>query len=154
MVVSPLFYFTKEENKILKPLQKAYEKGIAWAESYQAVKHDRFSFLYKGNVKALIGALAALYLLNIYYKNYSLELKLQDISSFNFSFGSLVFAIKEPVIPEKFIENEFVFSESPFVIKCKNEFANKISLQLCMIANLDLECQISTEEENKGKDKK
>ena len=151
MVVSPLFYFTKEENKILKPLKKAYKKDNYWAKTYQAVKHDRFSSLYKGNVKALIGALAALYLLNIYYKNYLLELKLQDISSFDFSFGSLVFAIKEPVIPEKFIENEFIFSASPFVIKYKNEFVNEISSQLCM--HFNLECQISIEEE-KSKDKK
>ena len=149
MVVSPLFYFTKEENKILKPLKKAYKKDNYWAKAYQAVKHDRFSSLYKGNVKALIGALAALYLLNIYYKNYSLKIKLQDIFRIDFSFGSLVFAIKEPVIPEKFIENEFVFSESPFVIKCKNEFVNKIPLQLCMIANPNLECQISIEEKKK-----
>lgn len=127
MVVSPLFYFTKEENKTLTPLQKAYEKGIDWTEAYQAVKHDRFSSLYKGNVKALIGALAALYLLNIYYKNLRLETDLDDmgnISDIDFNFGSSIFSVKRPIISTELFQNNHhpIFSESPFVVKYKNEF--------------------------------
>lgn len=73
-------------------------KGFDWAEAYQAVKHDRFSSLYKGNVKALIWALAALYLLNIYYKNYALGIEFNNISDINFSFDSLIFSVRQPII--------------------------------------------------------
>ncbi len=123
MVVSPLFYFTKEENKILKPLKKAYKKDNYWAKAYQAVKHDRFSSLYKGNVKALIGALAALYLLNIYYKNYHSKIEFNDISEINFSFESLIFSVKQPTIPIELPQHNYsTFSESSFVVKYEDKF--------------------------------
>ena len=123
MVVSPLFYFTKEENKILKPLKKAYKKDNYWVRAYQAVKHDRFYFLYKGNVKALIGALAALYLLNIYYKNYHSKIEFNDISEINFSFDSLIFSVKQPTIPIELPQHNYsAFSGSPFVVKYEDKF--------------------------------
>lgn len=127
MVVSPLFYFTKEENKILKPLQKAYEKGIDWAEAYQAVKHDKFYSLHKGNIKALVGALAALYLLNIYYKNYALEIEFENISNIDFNFGSSIFSVKQPIISRELIQNnQPIFSESPFVVKYEDGLYAKL----------------------------
>ena len=70
MVVAPFFNLKKDENRILKPLNKAHERqGTYWEKAYQAVKHNRFLFLQKGNVKAFLQALAALYLLNLYYRN-------------------------------------------------------------------------------------
>ena len=70
MVVAPSFNFTKEENRVLRPLKEAHkQKGTSWERAYQAVKHDRFASLHMGTVKAFLHALAALYLLNIYYRN-------------------------------------------------------------------------------------
>jgi hypothetical protein len=72
MVVAPYFNLTKDENRILKPLKEAHKRqGTYWEKAYQAVKHDRYSSLQKGNVKALLQALAALFLLNLYYHNES-----------------------------------------------------------------------------------
>ena len=70
MVVAPFFNFVKDENRILKPLKEAHKRqGTYWEKAYQAVKHDRYSSLHKGNVKAFIHALAALYLLK-YFKQF------------------------------------------------------------------------------------
>lgn len=67
LVVAPFFNLTMEENLVLRPLKEAHKpKGAYWEKCYQAVKHDRYACLCCGNVKALIHALAALYLLNIY----------------------------------------------------------------------------------------
>lgn len=57
MIVAPFFNFTKKENCILKPLREAHKRqGTYWEKAYQAVKHDRYSSLHKGNVKAFIHA--------------------------------------------------------------------------------------------------
>lgn len=80
MIVAPFFNFVKDENRVLKPLKEAHKRqGTYWERAYQAVKHDRYSSLHKGNIKAFLHALAALYLLNIYYRNDSWVTKYQDI---------------------------------------------------------------------------
>ena len=127
-VVSPFFYFTKDENKILKPLYKAYEcKKPNWKKAYQAVKHDRYSSLYLGNVKAFIQALAALYLLNIYYRNDSWNTNYDNISKLDYSMGSSIFSVKPPAIDNKLGgEINPIPSESPFVVKYTDEGYKKI----------------------------
>ena len=66
-VVGQNFYFTENENRILRPLKDCNkQKHGGWKNAYQAVKHDRFKDLNKGNIKNLIRAMAALYLLNVY----------------------------------------------------------------------------------------
>ena len=118
MVVAPFFNFTKEENLILKPLREAHKRqGTYWEKAYQAVKHDRFSSLQKGNVKAFIHALAALYLLNLYYRNDSWVTKYQDISKIDYSIGSSIFTVKPPVSDQLWYGNNTVASESPYVVK-------------------------------------
>ena len=65
-----MIYRTKEENRILRPLKNAHKRaGTFWEKAYQAVKHDRFASLKDGNIKALLHSMAALYLLNLYYRN-------------------------------------------------------------------------------------
>ena len=99
LVVAPFFNFTKDENRILKPLKEAHKRqGTYWERAYQAVKHDRYSSLQKGNVKAFIHALAALYLLNLYYRNDSWVTKYKDISKQDYSMGSAIFSVKVQVI--------------------------------------------------------
>lgn len=68
LVSSARFNFEKDENRILRPMHKAHKRGGAkWNKAYQAVKHDRKNCLKDGNIKNLLSAMAALYMLNIYY---------------------------------------------------------------------------------------
>ncbi|MBQ3939568.1 MAG: hypothetical protein II723_00510 [Oscillospiraceae bacterium] len=118
LVVSPSFNFTKDVNRILKPLKKAHKRqGTYWEKAYQAVKHDRYSSMHQGNIKAFIHALAALYLLNIYYRNESWITKYQDISKADYSLGSAIFAVNPPVAEQLWYGNNPVVSESPFVVQ-------------------------------------
>lgn len=118
LVVAPFFNFNKDENRILRPLKEAHKKqGTYWEKAYQAVKHDRYSSLQKGNVKAFIHALAALYLLNLYYRNDSWITRYQDISKHDYSMGSAIFSVKAPVAANQlWYKNEPKFSKSPFVV--------------------------------------
>lgn len=116
MVVAPFFKFVKDENRILKPLKEAHKRqGTYWEKAYQAVKHDRYSSLHKGNVKAFIHALAVLYLLNLYYRNDSWVTKYQDISKLDYSMGSAIFTVKPPVANQLWHGNSPTITESPYV---------------------------------------
>lgn len=117
LIVAPFFNFTKDENRILKPLKEAHKRqGTYWEKAYQAVKHDRYSSLQKGNIKALIHALAALYLLNLYYRNDSWITTYQDISKHDYSMGSAIFSVKAPVANQPWYGNMPTLSESPYVV--------------------------------------
>lgn len=117
MVVASFFNFVKDENRILKPLKEAHKRqGTYWEKAYQAVKHDRYSSLHKGNVKAFIHALAALYLLNLYYRNDSWVTKYQDISKLDYSMGSAIFTVKPPVANQLWHGNSPTITESPYVV--------------------------------------
>ena len=121
MVVAPFFNFVKDENRILKPLKEAHKRqGTYWEKAYQAVKHDRYSSLHKGNVKAFIHALAALYLLNLYYRNDSWVTKYQDISKLDYSMGSAIFTVKPPVANQLWHGNSPTITESPYVVSYQN----------------------------------
>lgn len=118
MVIAPYFNLTKDENCLLRPLKEAHKRqGTYWERAYQAVKHDRYSSLQKGNVKALIQALGALYLLNIYYRNDSWVTKYNSIQKSDYSMGSAVFAVKPPAVDQLWYGNHEVISDSPFVVK-------------------------------------
>ena len=127
LVVAPFFNFTKDENKILKPLKEAHKRqGTYWERAYQAVKHDRYSSLQKGNVKAFIHALAALYLLNLYYRNDSWVTKYQDISKQDYSMGSAIFSVKAPVVNQPWYGNMHTHSESPYVVTYSDQDYQRI----------------------------
>ncbi len=86
IVSSANFYFQQEENKILTPLNKANKRGTSaadWEKAYQAVKHNRTMNLTKGNIKHLLRAMGALFLLNLYFKDD--VFKLADINSEKFA---------------------------------------------------------------------
>lgn len=121
MIVAPFFNFTKDENRILRPLKQAHKRqGTDWERAYQAVKHDRYSSLHKGNVKAFIHALAALYLLNLYYRKDSWVTKYQDISKLDYSMGSSIFTVKSPVANQLWYGNNPTICESPYVVTYKD----------------------------------
>lgn len=98
LVVSPNIYFDNDENKILKPLKKASKRGSSsadWNKAYQAVKHNRIKELKKGNIKHLLHGLAALYVLNLYYRDLQIkDLTNSEKSRVDSSFGSDLFAVK------------------------------------------------------------
>ena len=92
------FNFTDEQYKEFKPLKKANRRGdksAIWNRAYQAVKHDRHNNLNKGNIKNLIQALGALYILNIYYKNDKFECRKSELNSnfFDNRLGSDIFSV-------------------------------------------------------------
>lgn len=69
-VVTPAFYFTQQENLILKPLKNCDKPSKGrWKKAYQAIKHNRVESMRAGNIGNLIRAMAALYILNIYYRD-------------------------------------------------------------------------------------
>lgn len=98
-VVSPSLYLEKEENKVLTPLVNAQYRSphsSFWNQAYQAVKHDRANSLSEwGRIKYLLQGLAALYVLNLYYKEdkYS-KLSVSAKNDIDSSFGSSIFAVK------------------------------------------------------------
>lgn len=70
-IVASNFYFSNEENYIIKPLYKSGMRGSSgckWKQGYQAVKHDRKNSLDKATIINMLNAMAALYILNLYYK--------------------------------------------------------------------------------------
>ena len=127
LVVAPFFNLTKEENRILRPLKNAHKRaGTFWEKAYQAVKHDRFASLKDGNIKALLHSMAALYLLNLYYRNDSWIVKYQELSKSDFSMGSSIFAVKQPEAGQLWYGNAPTISESPYVVRYQAEDYKRI----------------------------
>lgn len=117
LVVAPFFNLTKEENRELRPLKEAHKRGgTYWERAYQAVKHDRYTSLSMGNVKAFLHALAALYLLNLYYRKDSWVTTYKDLRKQDYSMGSSLFAVKPPKAEQLWYGNQPQISESPYVI--------------------------------------
>lgn len=127
LVVAPFFNLIKEENRVLRPLKNAHKRsGTFWEKAYQAVKHDRFASLKDGNIKALLHSMAALYLLNLYYRNDSWIVKYQELSRSDFSMGSSIFAVKQPEVGQLWYGNTPAISESPYVVRYQVEDYKRI----------------------------
>ena len=127
LIVAPFFNFTKDENKILKPLKEAHKpQGTYWEKAYQAVKHDRYHNLFRGNIKSFLHALAALYLLNLYYRNNSWTISYNELSNFDFSGGSKIFAVKPPDVDQLWYDNIPLKSDSPYLIKYTDQAYKEI----------------------------
>lgn len=98
VVSSTNMYLREESNRVITPLQNANKRGAGdWCKAYQAVKHNRAKELKKGNIKHFLRALAALYILNLYFRDEKVNFitpgkdTLQD-----FSFGSQIFSVLKP----------------------------------------------------------
>jgi len=77
--ISHHLFFLKDENRILRPLREAHKrKGVNWNRAYQAIKHNRSKEIKEASIKHLIRIMAALFLLNIYYKTESVFLGRSD----------------------------------------------------------------------------
>ena len=130
MVVAPFFNFTKKDNIYLKPLKEAHKRqGTYWERAYQAVKHDRYSCLCYGNVKAFIHALAALYLLNVYYRKPEWITTYQGIRDIDYSLGSSIFCVLPPEVSGTlWYDNSPINSDSPFVVQYQEESFKQIQM--------------------------
>jgi hypothetical protein len=97
VVSNPNFYLEEVGNLILTPLYKANKRGTSgadWKKAYQAIKHNRADNLKKGCLKSFVRALAALYLLNIYYKDERFAVdKNHKSDSIDYACGSRVFSV-------------------------------------------------------------
>lgn len=100
LVSSPNVFVTKEENLILTPLHKSNKRGSSsadWCKAYQAVKHNRVKELKKANIKHFQRALAALYILNLYFKDEKINYIYNGKEHIHdFSFGSKIFSVLKP----------------------------------------------------------
>ena len=85
----------------LKPFQKTEIKTnsnrptYTWNNAYQNLKHDRVSSLKFGSVKYLFDIAAALYVLNLYFKEITFPLGSDSSAkTFDLSLGSSIFSVK------------------------------------------------------------
>ncbi|WGE62734.1 hypothetical protein NYR75_08165 [Actinobacillus equuli subsp. haemolyticus] len=130
-VVSSNFYFDKDENRILTPLRKAHKRGDKserWLRAYQAIKHNRRISLEKASLQNLIQAMAALYILNIYYKDTEFDLG-NDAggNSFDTSCGSMIFSVflhsSKGINTESLINKQNNFDECIYLVVPTQESA-------------------------------
>jgi hypothetical protein len=135
IVSSSNLFFQREENRILTPLYKANKRGESgsdWKKAYQAVKHNRSLNLTKGNIKNLLRAMAALFLLNVYYKNEKFDLADKNNENFSKDFSEL-FAIKvhtwrgNGVGADPYMKNPD-FDECVYFVKWTDEYNKKHTL--------------------------
>ena len=127
LITSPLFYFKKKENQILRPLKEAHKQGKNfWKKAYQSVKHDRYNNLEHGNIRNLLGALASLFLLNVYYKRPSWTCNYSDLKKMDYSMGSRIFSLKSPNIDKLWEGQPSMDVESPFIVHYTNADFAKI----------------------------
>jgi len=96
VLAAPSMYFKEEENKVFTPLKNAHKGDVIWQKAYQAVKHSRVEKLHEATVRALLRAMAALYLLNLYNQNDVFEIGTVEDNgkSFNPSLQSDIFSVK------------------------------------------------------------
>lgn len=127
LVVAPYFNLTKDENKVLRPLKEAHKRGgTFWERAYQAVKHDRYASMKDGTIKAVLHALSALYLLNLYYRKDSWVTSIKEISKADYSMQSSIFAVKPPEVGQLWYGNSPLHSESPYVVRYRADDYKRI----------------------------
>jgi hypothetical protein len=89
-------YFTDAPNRSFAPFGYADKGDSDYYCAYNAVKHDRVKNISKANVRVLVRAMAALYLLNVYYKNTNFSTMSIGAAhnDFDSSLGSEIFSVK------------------------------------------------------------
>jgi hypothetical protein len=89
-------FFESKDNKSFIPFAYNNNDDNDYYSAYNAIKHNRNDTTTpKGNIRFLLRAMAALYLLNIYYKDDKFSVKnLTTMNDFDASLGSDIFSIK------------------------------------------------------------
>lgn len=132
--VSDVFqYCSKDENLSLRPLNNSWIKGKCdWKKAYQAIKHDRYNELRKGNIKHLLRALAALFILNLYYSDRSYGLGYDvKATGFDSRMGSDLFSIKVHaekvnISESSIIEKQPDYDECLYVVQPTGESVERV----------------------------
>ncbi len=146
-ISAPNFYFSQTENQLLTPLNKANKRGSSssdWQRAYQAVKHNRVTSLPKANLKHLIRAMAALYVLNIYYNNngYALEKNSSGVN-FDRNLGSIIFSVNIHINQSISIGNDYSknsdFDEYIYLLKPTDDTRNAVQQKLKELNDLTIE---------------
>lgn len=141
-VTSARFFFQDEANITLLPLRKADERGKGdWKKAYQAVKHDRANNLAKGNLKHLIRALGALYILNLFFADETIQLGVYNpLDKFDKRMGSSIFSVSFVDVSVNFSMGVFTtdeainknlrdkMAESIYVLRCNPEPWEKLQI--------------------------
>ena len=96
IVSSPAFFLDDADRQIM-PLREAHKmgkgNGCKWKDAYQALKHDRYASLQQyGNIKNLLHAMGALYILNLYLRDKTYTLS-EGLSSFDARVDSVLFSV-------------------------------------------------------------
>src|SRR5690606_1098985 len=92
-----------------------------WNNAYQNLKHNRFESLKFGSIENLLHGLAALFILNVYFKNEKFYLGNDyNLSRFDLSIGSSLFSASYHKEPEFHHREEYMkgekFNESLFLV--------------------------------------
>lgn len=134
IISSANFYFQLEENKVLTPLKKANKRGTSsadWEKGYQAVKHNRTANLSKGNIKNLLRAMGALFLLNLYHRTDVIDSTGSNSTNFADNLSELFNIKVHKWCGEKNEKDSYLkqsdFDECTYLIKWTNEYKNKWS---------------------------
>jgi len=101
VIVATPYCFLPAEQRILIPFDKEEERTgsgrltFGWNNAYQNLKHDRANSLHLGSIYYLFRIMAALFVLNIYFKDQQFDLE-KDSRAVDFpnSLGSNIFSIK------------------------------------------------------------
>ncbi len=93
-IISKNMYFTDKNGfgSEFAPMAYRSHDENDYYSAYCAVKHNRINVLHKANINILIRALAALFILNVYYSFEKVEI--DEITEFDFTFNSNVFVVK------------------------------------------------------------
>lgn len=122
-IVNSNMLFSEKFSK-LTPLKKANKRGSSgskWKKAYQAIKHNRAKNYELGNLENCINALAALFILNIYYKDNEYYMNNSELNKFDTSQGSKIFAI-DISIGKNFDGNLKKDSASTYFINYSDDF--------------------------------
>ena len=140
--------YLEEEKRLLMPLENAEkraDKGSEWKQAYMAVKHDRANNLERGNIENFINALAALFILNVYYKNQTFGLGYdKDGKTFDSTIGSDVFQVTFLPYPNGNDENQ----TKKYIYKIKK--AEEINKDLKLIITELVKMQTAIDYQAKG----
>lgn len=89
--------FNNNEKWIFRPLYEAHiTSNQGWIMGYQPIKDDRYNSIFLINIKSVLHALAALYLLNKCYEEIDLYDPIKDASEPKKSLVSEIFSLENP----------------------------------------------------------
>ena len=114
-VAYPFFDFKNEKNKAIYPLSHfSMTDSNEWNKSYQDIKHDKLKNYKKGNLRVALHSLAALFLLNVYFKDEEFTIKHGEVNTFDNRFGSSLFSLNKPSDKTGFFSNAYISNESVY----------------------------------------